>query len=87
MPHHQENKTVYYCMWCSAMAVVVLAVCTVEINQQDATNLMFIMKLLSQHVSGHHYAPSSGEQDRVLLHMVFCTGCVGRGCVQLGRKL
>ena len=26
--------------------------------------------------------PSSGEQDRVLLHMVFCTGCV-----ELGRKM
>jgi len=24
---------------------------------------------------------SSGEQDRVLLHMVFCTGCAGCGCV------
>ena len=24
--------------------------------------------------------PSSGQQDRVLLHMVFCTGCVG--CVE-----
>jgi len=31
--------------------------------------------------------PSSGEQDRVLLHMVFCTGCAGCGCVELGRKL
>jgi len=31
--------------------------------------------------------PSSGEQDRVLLHMVFCTGCAGCGCVGLGRKL
>ena len=31
--------------------------------------------------------PSSGEQVRVLLHMVFCTGCAGCGCVQLGRKL
>ena len=31
--------------------------------------------------------PSSGEQDRVLLRMVFCTGCVGCGCVELGRKL
>ena len=30
---------------------------------------------------------SSGEQDRVLLRMVFCTGCAGRGCVELGRKL
>jgi len=31
--------------------------------------------------------PSSGEQDRVLPHMVFCTGCAGCGCVELGRKL
>ena len=31
--------------------------------------------------------PSSGEQDRVLLHMVFCTVCAGCGCVELGRKL
>ena len=26
--------------------------------------------------------PSSGEQGRVLLHMVFCTGCSGCGCVE-----
>jgi len=31
--------------------------------------------------------PSSGEQDRVLLHIVFCTGCAVHGCVELGRKL
>jgi len=31
--------------------------------------------------------PSSGEQDHLLLHMVFCTGCAGCGCVELGRKL
>ena len=31
--------------------------------------------------------PSLGEQGRVLLHMVFCTGCAGCGCVQLGGKL
>ena len=30
--------------------------------------------------------PSSGEQDRVLLHMVFCIVCAGCGCVELGRK-
>ena len=30
--------------------------------------------------------PSSEEQDRVLLHAVFCTGCVGCGCVELGRE-
>jgi len=28
--------------------------------------------------------PSSGEQERVLLRMVFCTGCAGCGCVELG---
>jgi len=31
--------------------------------------------------------PSSGEQDCVLPHMVFCTGCAGCGCMQLGREL
>jgi len=31
--------------------------------------------------------PSSGEQDRVLLHMVLYTSCAGCGCVELGRKL
>ena len=31
--------------------------------------------------------PSSGEQDRALPHMVFCTGCTACGCVELGRKL
>jgi len=29
---------------------------------------------------------SSGEQDRVLLHMVYSAGCVGCGCVELGRS-
>jgi len=31
--------------------------------------------------------PTSGEKDCVLPHMVFCTGCAGCGCVQLGREL
>ena len=31
--------------------------------------------------------PSPGDQDRVLLHTVFCTGCAGCSCVELGRKL
>ena len=31
--------------------------------------------------------PSSGDQGRLLLHMVFCTGCAGCGCVELSRKL
>ena len=31
--------------------------------------------------------PSSVEQDCALPHMVFCTGCDGCGCVELGREL
>ena len=31
--------------------------------------------------------PSSGEQVCALPHMVFCTGCDGCGCVELGREL
>jgi len=31
--------------------------------------------------------PSSGEEDCVLPHMVFCTGCASRGRVELGLKL
>ena len=31
--------------------------------------------------------PSSGEQECALPHMVFCTGCDGCGCVELGREL
>jgi hypothetical protein len=46
---------------------------------------MFIIKLLSQHVSAS-LCPSSGEQECALPHMVFCTGCDGCGCVELGRK-
>ena len=31
--------------------------------------------------------PSSGEQECALPRMVFCTGRVGCGCVELGREL
>ena len=57
-----------------------------ERNQQDATNLMFIIKLLS-HLFRASLCPSSGEQQCALPHMVFCTGSDGCGCVELGRKL
>jgi len=46
-----------------------------ERSQQDATNLLFIVKLLSQHVSDI-IMPILGEQICVLPHMMFCTGCV-----------
>ena len=47
---------------------------------------MFIIKRLSQHVSGI-IMPIIRRTRPVLLHMVFCTGCAGCGCVQLRRKL
>jgi len=31
--------------------------------------------------------PSSAEQNRVLLHVVFCSGCAVCGSVELGRRL
>ena len=31
--------------------------------------------------------PPSGEQECALTHMVYCTGCDGCGCVELGREL
>ena len=57
-----------------------------EINQQDTTNLMFIIKLLSQHVSGIIMSIIR-KQECELPQMVFCTGCDGCGCVELGREL
>jgi len=56
-------------------------------NQQDATNSMLVIKLCISTCFGPSLCPSSGEQDRVLLYAVFCTGCAGCGCVQLGRTL
>jgi len=36
-------------------------------------------QLLSQHISGHHYAHLQENNDRVLLHMVYCAGSAGCG--------
>ena len=57
-----------------------------EKNQQDATNPMFIIKLLSQHVSGI-IMPIIGRTRPCATAYGVCTGCAGCGCVQLGRKL
>ena len=57
-----------------------------ERNQQDATNLMFIIKLYLNMFRAS-LCPSSGEQECSLPHMVFCTGCDGCGCVELGCEL
>jgi len=51
-----------------------------ERKQQNATN--FYLNMLQASL-----CTSSGEQDWVLLHVVFCTGFSGCGCVELGHKL
>ena len=57
-----------------------------ERNQQDATNLMFIIKIYLN-IFRASLCPSSGEQECALPRMVFCTGCDGCGCVEVGREL
>ena len=52
-------------------------------DQQDATNLMFIIKLYLNMFRAS-LCLSSGEQECALPHMVFCTGSDGCGCVELG---
>jgi len=59
-------------------------------EERDTNKMQLIRCLLSNFYLNMFRASlcqSSGEQDRVLLHMVFCTGCAGCGCVELGRKL
>ena len=55
-------------------------------SQQEATNLTFISVVYRNMFRGS-LRPSSGEQDCVLPHMVFCTGCASCGRVEMGRKL
>ena len=45
-----------------------------EINQQDATNPMFITKLLSEHVSGHHYAHH--QENKTVYYCIWCSALV-----------
>ena len=78
MPIIRRTKTVYYCIWCSAMVVLAVVVWS------------WIVSCVYTSIStcfGHHYANRQENKERVLLHMVFCTGCAGCGCVDLGRKL
>ena len=49
----------------------------------DANNLKFI-SVVYLNMFRSTLCASSGELDCVLPHMVFCTGCVGRGRVELG---
>ena len=55
-------------------------------NQQDATNLMFLSNNYLN-IFRASLCPPSGEQECALPHMLFCTGCAGCGCVELGREL
>ena len=58
-----------------------------ECGEERETNKMqIILYLLSNFYPNMFLAslcPSSGEQDSVLPHMVFCTGCADCGCVEL----
>jgi len=59
-------------------------------EEREANKMQLIRCLLSNFYLNMFRAslcPSSGEQGCVLPHMVFCTGCAGCGCVELGRKL
>jgi len=47
---------------------------------------MFIIKLLSEHVSGIVIA-NHQENECALPRMVFCAGSDGCGCVELGHEL
>jgi len=64
------------CGWLWLCGAWSQAVCT-----QVATQLHFYLNMFRVSL-----CTSSGEQDRVLPHMVFCTGCAGCGCVELGRS-
>ena len=85
---------IYPSLWCNIRhrrqeknkEVIIVIIVWRKRNQQDATNLMFIIKLYLN-MFWASFCPSSGEQEFALPHMVFCTGCDGCGCVELGREL
>jgi len=59
-------------------------------EERETNKMQLIRFLLSNFYLNMFRAslwPSSGEQDRVLPHMVFRSSCAGCGCVELGRKL
>ena len=63
--------------------------CTKD-EERETNKMQLIWCLLSNFYLDMFRAslcPSSGEQKCVLPHMVFCTGCDGCDCVELGRKL
>jgi len=56
-------------------------------GEERETNKMQLIRFLLSHFYLNMFraslCPSSGEQDRVLLRMVFCTGCAGCGWLWL----
>jgi hypothetical protein len=59
-------------------------------EEKETNQMQLILCLLSNFYLNMFRAslcPSSGEQECALPHMVFCTGNVGYGCVELGREL
>jgi len=62
--HHQENKTVYYCIWCSAPVVLAVVVWSRVVRLSKFYLNMFRASL----------CPSSGEEDRV--YCIWCSALV-----------
>ena len=61
-----------------------------EDEERETNKMQLIRCLLSNFYLNTFRAslcPSSGEQECALPYMVFCTGCGGCGCVELGREL
>jgi len=60
---------------------------TISFGEERETNKMQLIRCLLSNFYLNMFraslCPSSGEQDRVLPHMVFCTDCAGCGCVEL----
>ena len=59
-------------------------------EERETNKMQLIWCLLSNsylNMFQSSLCPSSGEQECALLLMVFCTGCDGCGCVELGREL
>ena len=57
IPHHQENKTVYYCIRCSALVVLAVVVCSWAISCVHCVNSKF-------HTEHTAYDPAPHNQSQ-----------------------
>ena len=65
--------------------------CIMKVGWRQGTNKMQLIRCLLSNFYLNMFrallCPSSGEQDCVLPHVVFCTACAGCGCVEPRREL